>query len=1404
MGRKGRLCFCRTIFAMSENEREDAHSSELFLGISLPEAEELDDQEFDIPQVEAAPTLESILNEDAFLEMEPNSFLPDDFSLSTLEGEELEEGSLQLQQQDEVVVEGVLSELEEETATSPPASQWIKDPPLPAVEKDDVLHCITLKGISAQILSAVGRVEGGGATAMAVCGIIAIGTSTGQLLIFDPSQVLKLCLGSQALGAQHGSITALGFNGDGTRILSGFARGQILQWDVESGKLLRTIANVVPVGNAVITVKFTDDPTVAVCNDSTGSVFELQFKRSLGAKTWESRCLFNSEKGMVRCVEPLQLREESSGHPAAQLLLLAMVSLRKLLVICQRPEARVIHASPLVQAHTDCIPSLSWHFLRLGGSTDPALAFCQGSCLSLYHVRFGSESISVVKLKEFNFQFEIMNSKWLRSKTLLLVDAAERVHAVDRDSGEDLQELVLDSLALVSTPTPHPINQASEEGTTSKLTECKKITYQSVCAHGGEVTLLGTKSVRLVTLKAWAERLDCLVNQEHYGQALALAWKFFEGSAKGVVGLPGDNQRRKEVVANKVLELLLAYVDLSLRRCPEQGKLQVMEEHFQKTIPLCVTCCIKFNKTGVLFGEVYEKLIQHAVALGVLFECLQPHISAGRLTSIPPLVMKDMVAHYDDQGMTELLDDLIPHLDVMTLDLHQVVCLSRQHRLCDALIFVFNKGMSDYITPIEELVGGMASASHQDEQTTVGNKILVYISCCLTGQAYPFGVIPDNMVQTVKSQVFTCLTSIQVKGIEASKEPYPFIRTLLQYNTREFLNVLALAFEDLEQDEQAIEFHQRMIDILLQVMLESTDFSPSQIGSLFTFLARQLAKAEDNLFVNRQLFHQALDFLCNPEDTTQHAERQQALLELLQAGGAAYFEEHKLLSMAEAVHFYQVCEFVYEQKRLYHRIVTCYLKDPARKDQALQYFQDVISSAELTEDERVLFQNEVFCNLQELLALSARQTATLILRHFQDSIPLVMETLQQDARLLFEFLHGVFNPKVEPWPFKDASLLGHDCHERYLDLLCQRHPSWALEFLKLSDMYRPEEAVEITQRHQVNDALAYLLESQGNTQGAFSVHMENLKRSMQSSVSPASLEEPGGVREGSEPLQTVRSLLWDLVAFCQRASVTLDSKQREDLWFPLLDFLMSPSEQVQGSLSPEMERGIKDLTKEVLDGMTAYIPLMAILQRLMQDPVYSVGKYGEIKNLIFGILDAYIYEKTLLEATSNLLSQDLHWSLCSLRSAVTRGLAPVQKRCGVCAQQYARPAGRGDRVVLFSCGHIYHHACLRDSLSQQEGQAEEWACFKCHAPNKKWIPITPKRPTRDPQCLELDPSQIAASDCLRRVFKNQSRISILMDLIRQPSSSMDSSKPGSDIFRQAGILESADLKLNLAPPPLID
>ena len=43
----------------------------------------------------------------------------------------------------------------------------------------------------------------------------------------DPKQVMKWCLGSTAVGAQYGAVSALSFNRDCTRLLTGFAKGQV-------------------------------------------------------------------------------------------------------------------------------------------------------------------------------------------------------------------------------------------------------------------------------------------------------------------------------------------------------------------------------------------------------------------------------------------------------------------------------------------------------------------------------------------------------------------------------------------------------------------------------------------------------------------------------------------------------------------------------------------------------------------------------------------------------------------------------------------------------------------------------------------------------------------------------------------------------------------------------------------------------------------------------------------------------------------------------------------------------------------------------------------------------------------------------------------------------------------------
>ena len=142
-----------------------------------------------------------------------------------------------------------------------------------------------------------------------------------------------------------------------------------------------------------------------------------------------------------------------------------------------------------------------------------------------------------------------------------------------------------------------------------------------------------------------------------------------------------------------------------------------------------------------------------------------------------------------------------------------------QHSLYDAVIYIYNNGMLDFVTPAEELIAiliqAMDSSGHESQlhngngyesvtkrltssQIKLGNKLLVYISCCLAGRAYPYGDIANDQVDKVKYEVYACLTALHSKKPKEKELTYPYLRTLLTFDTQGLLNVLSIAFEEPE------------------------------------------------------------------------------------------------------------------------------------------------------------------------------------------------------------------------------------------------------------------------------------------------------------------------------------------------------------------------------------------------------------------------------------------------------------------------------------------------------------------------------------------------------------------------------------------------------------------------------
>ncbi|KAK3511150.1 hypothetical protein QTP70_032158 [Hemibagrus guttatus] len=1486
--------------------------------LNLMEIDAIDDKEFDIPQVDTPPTLESILNEP---EDEDEPFVLEDTCL--LNTENMDAHSCETS-----------SLASSDSGDRAHLKRRRKAVETNATVHGSVLRHNVLKGISAQIVSAADKVDAGLPTAIVslpvssvlydsalpppptVSSVIAVGTSHGLALVFgkhntttcvlvlgfiliyslltwaqkiqkqtcNQNQALRLCLGTTAMGAEYGAVSALSINHDCTRLLCGFAKGQITMWDLANGKLLRTITDAHPPGTAILHVKFTDLPTLAVCNDSGGSVFELSFsRRVMGMRTCESRCLFSGSKGEVCCVEPLHAAPELKDHPITHYCLLAMASLTKnfytypytkcghvtmslcilsvfrqhkqpvvrILVIGLKPSLKVWMTFPYGKTDPASVPQLAWQFVAAQKAVNPILAFCRGDTVHFLLVKKDeSGTVHVIKQRQLQLNCDLISLTWLNPRTLVLMDSGEKLHVVDRPSQEELETLDLAEVQLVYNSS-HFKSLATGGNVSQALALVgEKACYQSVCSYGGQIVYLGTKSVHVMTLRNWRERVDHLLKQEKFTEALSLAWSFHEGTAKAVLGLFGDPAKRKGVVADKMVEILFQYVDRSLKKCPEQGKIQLLEQHFQDMIPVAVDYCLLLQRTDLLFNQIYSRLVENSVAKGVFLESLEPYILSERIGCLTAPVMRDLLSYFQENGMMESVEGCLVHMDITNLDIQQVVQMCWDNQLYDAMMYVFNSGMNDYISPMEKLFQVIGPPLRDgkpltDEQVVMGNKLLVYISCCLAGRAYPLGDIPEDLVTQVKNQVFEFLIRLHsLEAVQDEEEVYPYIRTLLHFDTREFLNVLALVridsnikttntFEDFKNDKQALEYQQRIVDILLKVMVDNSDFTPSQVGCLFTFLARQLAKPDNTLFVNRKLFDQVLEFLCSPDDDSRHTERQQVLLELLQVGGMVQFDEGRLLTLAEKAEFYQICEFLYEQKHLYDRIIACYLKDPLRKEEVYNYIHNILSMPGYSPEEKQTTWNKSLEHIKDLVSINPAKAGELVAGHFLSEIEAIITALQDD-HLVFQFLMHLLNPSDGQKP-QAVMNLGPELHELLVDLMCRFSPRQVTPFLKTSQSYRLEETIEITKQHELHEATAYLLEKKGDVQGAFQVL---LQESSEPAAQRSEGEEMEVADEDYTPLARVEEALSDIIALCHRSSHGLNQQQREALWFPLLEVMMSPQKFLKGPKAKDTSDALKELTMKVLNSMSSFIALPAIIQRILQDPVYGKGKLAEIQGLILGMLETFNYEQTLLETTTNLLNSDLHWSLAHLRKAVSRGLHPRQDHCNICLQQYKRRQESEEEIIIFSCGHLYHCQCLQRKeqgvVGKDPGLAGDrvhlWSCYKCTSSqgarpgdrllgeggrarstslaqtkvtsvHRGFATETGRR--KELTEVTLDAQQTQAWDQLRCMYRGPPRLAILTELTQSHSSEraglLNPAHPGT-----GSIYHSENLSLKLSPPPIVE
>ncbi|RYP82366.1 hypothetical protein DL769_001691 [Monosporascus sp. CRB-8-3] len=951
----------------------------------------------------------------------------------------------------------------------------------------EVVRWTKLNKLNGQAFSEAGKRNFGSPTCVAVTTSIVLGTSKGIILVFDYNQNLKLIIGPGTRAVECGAITAIAISADHTTIAGGHENGRNVERATDTMGL---------------TAMLTPYLLVIV---STTPVAQTQHKsarpKDVAPHSAMSGCLawFPAVK--------LKVPDPATGG----------VTSRAKLVYCWSNVLTVLDVEEIPSGDKDKPPTLRFK-ARSRWKCEEAIVAVQWLSRSVLTVLTITQRLIV-----------------LEDRSMRMTEAFDLIH-------KHIYHVDLFSNQL------HALVEQLDEEDSSMHGVVADAFYMSFKAYKGRIFLLGFNDVSIGTLSNWADRLIALMEDGDYVGAIQLATSYYTGDAdKLTVGLPEDAELRHQMVHDKLMEIMSASLKYAFSQ-RQKDSTAVDDQHLRELTETCFVACQSVGNTDFLFDEMYEWFEESAVE-GIFLETLEPYILAKTISSVPPTAVKAMVTHYVAKGWESRLEEMVCHMDTATLDLDQVTLLCKQHGLYDALIYVWNQAIHDYITPLIDLLtllipltqgGDFASSESLMNENMLGVnalKMFPYLSYTLTGRIYPTGAhMDDTLASQAKAEIYWFLFSGQSvtwpKGSgktfltrpgETHEPSFPYLRMILKFDAPSFLSALNEAFEDSFLNE-AQEKHlnggtgrdlpeeqtfgltvdrQYVVSILLEIMNPS-DFVPEDTIYLDMFIARNLPKFPQYLLIPGSTLNKVITGLCNYPGADLAEDAQLSAEYLLSVYHPP--DLSPMIPLFKQAGFYRILKRIYRNEKQYGKLIQIYFEDPEDQEEIFDCIADCLRTQAGPTKRQIQDVHDVLKqHPNALVELDPVRAAQTLGRHAPELHRFVLDSLDGQSELQYLYLKTLLEPEPETSDIQ-SSRLDRDFVEQYLQLMCRHNPSHVSDYVGIvqATNLRLDKLLPTMEDTGVIDAAVILMAREGQVQDAMqrlTRHMDTLESALQGLVS---------------------------------------------------------------------------------------------------------------------------------------------------------------------------------------------------------------------------------------------------------------------------------------------------------------
>lgn len=909
----------------------------------------------------------------------------------------------------------------------------------------EVMRWSKLRKISSQIFSDTAQATYGKPTCILAAAHIVLGMSHGQVLVFDYHQVLQAVLGANTKAIESGKVTALAVSADFSYIASGYSTGHIFTWDLakpttpnihirplSKSALLKTKhADGHAENTPVIYLNFVgkrhsalvsgDVSGMAFAHDTTRSVVGrvVHTKRILGRYSTPSEPSQKRKPTTLLACSPLPLG--SAQQPTDKICLVAIMTpyLLAIVSVLPRPQTEFKTGRPkTVTSEMGLSGCLAW--LPALKSTSPGipdtnarLAYSWSNVVTVMEVNTSKSDANSNKSRvSLDFRFvnrfvgneAIVSIQWLSRQVIALVTSTQRLILLNEETmvisatvdllNKHIYHLDMFSSILKDLTLIHPDTQELQP-----VVVCDAY-FNSVRSFKGKLFLLGNYELVVGSLSNWADRLLDTMQMGDYIGAIDLATNYYLGNQDlAIVSLPSNDDERHSIVIKNLPEMILASVKYTFNGPRTTAdETHTWEDMLRELCETCLHAWVSIDKPDDLLEEVFELFQQNDFSL-LFFGALIPLVSNGQVTYLPPTIFGELVkSHVSDPKLANRLEEVICSLDIETLDLDTAITLSKEHHLKDTLIYIWNRALDDYITPLVEFIQSITELSHKNKRSvdllSETEKVYPYISYILSGRVYPTGLAFQDQQIAAKARsciYYTLFSStnmawpqggpvIFTKDCNRDDEPvYPYLTLLIKFNTPAFFAALNEAFEDpflndgedirphiLPHDEdpissspsgtnsldEALVFgntvnRQLIINILLEVFtINNKELNECRIF-LDIFISRNYPKYSQFIILPGNVLTQVLNEVSNCA-YPQLKEECELSLEALLSKFKPY-DLDNVIRLLEEVKFYSVLQFVYRGERRYDGLLRASLnlwKENDKSDAILgSKLMDIVAEA---------------------------------------------------------------------------------------------------------------------------------------------------------------------------------------------------------------------------------------------------------------------------------------------------------------------------------------------------------------------------------------------------------------------------------------------------------------------------